>query len=134
MSAWWRRIGLGILAWVVPFVVAVVVFPLRNSARPVFESVMAVTVAGTAVVFGLVYLRVARSMGAREGLAVGAVWLVICVLIDAPLMLFGGPMQMSLGAYLGDIGLTYVTIPLVTSGLGAAFATGAGQRRDTASG
>jgi hypothetical protein len=134
MSSWGRGIGLGILAWLVPFIVAFVVFPLRNSARPVFESVMAVTVAGTAVGLGLVYLRAVRGMRAYEGLTVGALWLAMCVLIDAPLMLLGGPMHMSLSAYLGDIGLTYVTIPLVTSGLGAACVAGAGQHQGTEAG
>lgn len=44
----------------------------------------------------------------------------MCVLIDAPLMLLGGPMQMSAGAYFGDIGLTYVSIPAITWCLAAA--------------
>jgi len=122
---WGRAIGLGFLAWLIPFVVAFAAFALRESARAVFESVMAVTVAGTAVGLGLWYLRLVPRVNAREGLALGVLWLVTCVLIDAPLMLFGGPMQMSLGAYLGDIGLTYVSIPLVTWGLGAAWAAGA---------
>lgn len=126
MSSWGRVVGLGLLAWLIPFVVAFLIFPLRESARPVFESVMAVTVAGTAVTLGLAYLRRAARAGAREGLTIGAVWLVLCVLIDAPLMLLGGPMQMSVGAYLGDIGLTYVSIPLVTWGLGAAWVAGGG--------
>jgi hypothetical protein len=39
------------------------------------------------------------------------------VLTDAPLMLFGGPMK-----YLADIGLAYVSIPVVTLGLAAAYA------------
>jgi hypothetical protein len=125
MRLWGRAIGLGFLAWLIPFVVAFCLFALRESARAVFESVMAVTVAGTAVGLGLCYLRPVPRVSAREGLALGVLWLVICLLIDAPLMLLGGPMQMSLGAYLGDIGLTYVSIPLVTWGLGAARAAGA---------
>jgi hypothetical protein len=124
MSSWGRAIGLGFLMWLIPFIVAFLVFPLRESARPVFESVMAVTVTGTAVGLGLTYLRRVARAYAREGLAVGAAWFVLCVLIDAPLMLLGGPMQMSVGAYFGDIGLTYVSIPLVTWGLGAAWAAG----------
>jgi hypothetical protein len=124
MSSWGRAIGLGFLMWLIPFIVAFLVFPLRESARPVFESVMAVTVTGTAVGLGLAYLRRVARAYAREGLAVGAAWFVLCVLIDAPLMLLGGPMQMSVGAYFGDIGLTYVSIPLVTWGLGAAWAAG----------
>lgn len=132
MSSWGKAIRLGFLVWLVPFVVAFLVFPVRDSARPVFESVMAVTVAGTAVGLGLAYSRGVPGMRAREGLAVGVVWFAMCVLIDAPLMLVGGPMQMSASAYFGDIGLTYVSIPLVTSGLGAAFVAGARQRHDTA--
>jgi hypothetical protein len=125
MSSWGRAIGFGFLAWVIPFVVAFIVFPLRASARPVFESIMAVTVAGTAVGLGLRYLQRVPAARAREGLVVGWLWFGMCVLVDTPLMLLGGPMQMSLGAYFGDIGLTYVTIPLVTWGLGAAWAGGA---------
>jgi hypothetical protein len=111
--------------WLIPFVVAFLVFPLRESARPVFESVMAVTVAGTAAGLGWGYLRRVPGVPAREGLALGIMWFAMCVLIDAPLMLLGGPMQMSVGAYFGDIGLTYVSIPLITWGLGAAWAAGA---------
>jgi hypothetical protein len=44
-------------------------------------------------------------------------WLLICALIDAPSMLFGGPMQMTVLQCGADIGLTYVAIPLVTWGL-----------------
>lgn len=128
MRSWRRAIGLGFLAWLIPFVIAFLVFPWRESARPVFESVMAVTVTGTAVVLGLGYLRRVSGMQAREGMVVGVVWLAMCVLIDAPLMLLGGPMQMSLGAYVGDIGLTYVSIPLVTWGLGAAWGAGDSRR------
>jgi len=49
-----------------------------------------------------------------------AAWLVLNILIDAPLMLFGGPMQMSLHQYVADIGLTYAGIPAVTTGLACA--------------
>lgn len=127
MIAWGRTIGLGFLAWLIPFIVAFLAFPLREAARPVFESVMAVTVAGTAVGLGLVYFRRTRDARAHQGLVVGLAWFAICVLIDAPLMLLGGPMLMSPGEYLGDIGLTYVMIPLVTWGLGAARLAGARQ-------
>ncbi len=54
----------------------------------------------------------------REGVILGLVWLAINVLIDLPLMLAGGPMQMTLGQYLADIGLTYLIIPAVTMGIG----------------
>lgn len=119
MTSWGRAIGLGVMVWLVPFVVAFLVFPLRQSLRPLFESIMAVAVTASAVLLGLAYLRRVERVVMREGLLLGLLWFAICVLIDAPLMLLGGPMQMSFGAYMADIGVTYVSIPLVTSGLAA---------------
>ena len=120
MAYWRKAIGLGVLVWLVPFVVAVAIFPIRESSRPLFESIMAVAVTATAVGFGLLYMKGATGGFAAEGLRLGILWLVISVAIDAPLMLFGGPMQMSLGQYVADIGVTYLSIPVVTWGLGVA--------------
>ncbi len=81
---------------------------------------MAVAVTATAVVLGVVYLRRVEQQVVREGLLLGLIWMVMCVVIDAPLMLLGGPMKMTVGAYMADIGLTYASIPIVTWGLAAA--------------
>jgi hypothetical protein len=124
MKSWKRALGLGVLMWLVPFVVAFLVFPFHESARPLFESVMAVAVAGSAA--GLGYLYVRSGASTAEGLRLGLIWFVLCVLIDAPLMLLGGPMQMTVADYMADIGLTYLAIPVVTTGLAAAFAAGSG--------
>ncbi|MEW5983286.1 MAG: hypothetical protein AB1806_13095 [Acidobacteriota bacterium] len=124
MRSWGRAIGFGVLAWFIPFAVAFLVFPLHEPARPVFESIMAVAVTGTAVILALAYLKRAQDLKPSQGLILGALWLAISILIDAPLMLLGGPMQMSVGAYLGDIGLTYVCIPLVTWGLASSRTIG----------
>jgi hypothetical protein len=102
--------------------VAFLAFSIRESARPLFESIMAVAVTATAVILGQAYLRRFDGTRAREGLVLGLIWFVMCVLIDAPLMLIGGPMKMSLGAYMADIGLTYAAIPIVTWGLAVARA------------
>jgi len=122
MRSWGRALGLGFIVWLAPFVVAFLAFPIRQNARPLFESIMAVTVTATAVILGLMYLKRCDGARAREGLVLGLIWFVMCVLIDAPLMLFSGPMKMSFGAYMADIGLTYAAIPIVTWGLGAARA------------
>jgi len=41
------------------------------------------------------------------------------VLIDLP-MFFGGPIEITVAEYFADIGLTYVAIPVVTTGLAVA--------------
>jgi hypothetical protein len=84
---------------------------------------MSVTVTATSAVLGLVYLRRIKVAPLREGVLAGLIWLVVCIAIDAPLMLLGGPMKMSFGAYMADIGLTYASIPIVTSSLAAARRT-----------
>ena len=120
MKSWGRVLGLGLVVWVAPFVVAFLAFPFRESARPLFESIMAVAVTATAVLFGLSYLKRLDGGFVREGLLLGLIWFAMCVLIDAPLMLFSGPMKMSFGTYMADIGLSYVIVPVVTWGLAVA--------------
>ena len=119
MRALPKALGLGILVWLLPFAVAFLVFPFRDSWRALFESVMAVTVSVAAVWFGLVYLRALPAATTKDGVLVGVLWWVMCVLIDLPLV-SAGPMKMSMVEYMADIGLTYVTIPVVTAGLGVA--------------
>jgi len=121
----------GFLVWLVPFVVAFLIFPLRESSRPLFESIMPVAVTGATVAFGLAYLRRARRGFLREGALLGLVWLAISLVLDAPLMLFGGPMQMTPSEYVADIGITYLIIPLITVGMGAALASTSGPAADT---
>lgn len=121
MQARARAFGLGLLVWLLPFVVAFLVFPFRESWRALFESVMAVSVTVTAVWFGLVYLRRLPVVAVQDGVLVGVLWWLMCVAIDLPLF-SAGPMTMTLGDYMADIGLTYVSIPAVTIGLAVATA------------
>ncbi len=131
MTSFRRALLYGFLVWLIPFLVAFLIFPLRESARPLFESIMPVTVAMATAVFGVLYFKNLASNRAqnhvrnyiKEGLVLGMLWWIISVLIDAPLMLLGGPMQMTLGAYFADIGLTYMMIPAITVAIGAAVAT-----------
>jgi hypothetical protein len=122
MRSWKSALALGVLMWLVPFAVAFLAFPFHESARPLFESIMAVAVTATAVALGYRYVRVGATTA--EGLWLGLIWFGLCILIDAPLMLLGGPMQMTFGDYMADIGFTYLAIPVVTTGLALAFAAG----------
>jgi hypothetical protein len=122
MKSLGRAFLFGVGVWVVPFAVAFVIFPLRQSARPLFESIMPVAVAGAAVGFAVRYFRAVDAAFIREGLRLGLLWLLICVAIDAPLMLIGGPMKMTVGQYLADVGVTYLMIPVITLGMGAILA------------
>jgi hypothetical protein len=122
MASWGKAIGYGLLVWLGPFVVAFAIFPIHQSSRPLFESIMAVAVCSTAVAFGILYLKDISKNIVNEGIKIGILWLIISVLVDAPLMLVGGPMKMSITGYIADIGLTYLCIPVITWGLSYSFA------------
>lgn len=124
-----RALLFGLFIWLLPFAVAFIIFPLRESARPLFESIMPVAIAVVTVVLGNRYLRTVNRNLVREGVLLGVMWLAICMIIDAPLMLLGGPMKMTVAEYGADIGVTYLMIPVITIGLAVASAVGDPQRR-----
>ncbi len=109
----------GFLVWLVTFAVAFAISPIRETSRPLFESIMPVAIAIIVVPLGVVYFRRIRRRLMREGLRLGLLWVLMCVAIDAPLMLLGWPMYMTVPEYLADIGVTYLMIPVITIGIAA---------------
>jgi hypothetical protein len=88
MTSIGKALLFGVVVWLVPFVVAFLIFPLRESSRALFESIMPVAVAGATVVLGVVYMARVSQGVVRDG------------------------------EYLADIGVTYLMIPVITTGLG----------------
>lgn len=124
MVALRKGVLFGVLIWATAFVVAFAIFPIRESYRPLFESIMPVVLAGATVFFAHRYFRGVFAGFAKEGLFLGLLWFGVNVAIDLPLMLAPSPMQMSLSDYCADIGLTYALIPIITVGMGIARAQG----------
>ena len=125
-----REIGFAFLAWLLPFVLAVCLSPLKKSNAPLFESLMGVVLAASTVMLGCAYLHRASPTGNAlfTGLRIGLTWMVANWLLDA-LMFSGGPMKMTLPQYAADIGSAYLMIPVVTTGLGLARRGGLRQDR-----
>jgi len=107
----------GFLTWLIPFLVSVLIFPLHQTERPLFESIMPVVIVACAVFFSVLYFRRVTSGFQREGARLGTAWLAISLFIDL-LLFMEGPMKMPLADYLKDIGLTYLIIPMITIGFG----------------
>jgi hypothetical protein len=113
------KVGLfGFLTWLVPFAVSFVAFPFKTSQRPLFESIMAVAVTATAVLFSVLYFRKVKMGFVQEGVLVGIAWFAINIIIDLPLFMLEGPMKRSFADYMMDIGLTYLIYPIVSLGFG----------------
>ena len=113
-----RAVLFGFLIWLIAFAAAFILFAIRTTARPLFESIMPVVLAVATVFFAERYFRRVTDRFVQEGFLLGVVWSVLNVLIDLPLMLSPSPMQMTLPEYIGDIGVTYLLIPVITTGIG----------------
>ena len=107
----------GALLWAAPFAVSFAVEPLRDDHRGCFESVMAVTVAAACTAVIVRYLIGHPETSSARCAAIGLVWAAMSIVFDLPLMLTE-PVNMSLGEYMADIGLTYAMYPLIALGAG----------------
>ena len=110
---------LGLLSWLIPFVASFVFFGPRGAlwiSQPLFKSIM-VLVGGASGVW-LLWLAFRRlPPTGSKGLAIGALWLVINLLLDALVLL---PMSgMGFVPYFMDIGLRYLMLPLIAWAMGA---------------
>jgi len=107
----------GFLVWLVPFVISFLIFPLKESNRGLFESIMPVVISISAVIFSILYFRRLQANFLKEACLLGIIWLAISVVLDLCLFM-EGPMKMSLAEYMMDIGLTYLMIPIISIGFG----------------
>jgi nucleoside recognition membrane protein YjiH len=121
MASFRKALLLGLVVWAVPFAVAWTIYPIHESWRALFESIMPVVIAATVVLMSLFYFRRVTRGCLREGVLLGLIWFAVSFVIDL-FMFSGGPMRMGFMEYVGDVGLTYLMIPLITTGLGAARA------------
>ena len=114
-----REPGYAVLAWLVPFVVSVCIFPLKKSHPPLFDSLMGVALSGSTAALALLYLRRPARNPVVTGLRIGVTWVVANWLLDA-LMFSSGPMKMPLAQYATDIAAAYLMLPVITTGIGIA--------------
>jgi len=119
MNKYVKLVGFGFLIWLIPFLVSFVIFPLRNANRPLFESIMPVFLALTAMIISVLYFKKVEKESLKEGLIAGVLWFVLSLVIDLMLFLPASPMQMRFSDYMMDIGLTYLIILMIPIGIGA---------------
>ena len=112
-----RTILYGFLLWLIPFVVSIPIFPLKEAQSPVFETIMPIVLTICVVFFSLLYFRKMNSGYLSESIKLGIIWFVISIIIDLPMFIWG-PMKMSVINYMMDIGFTYLIYPIVTIGFG----------------
>jgi uncharacterized membrane protein YpjA len=122
-----REVSFAVLAWLVPFVVSVCLFPLKASHEPLFDTLMGVTLTFSTVALGVAYFSRLSANYVAQGARIGITWAAANWFLDG-LMFSSGPMKMSLNQYVMDIGIAYLAIPVMTVGLGAAARMAAKER------
>jgi hypothetical protein len=116
MSSWRKAFLFGFMIWLIPFIVAFIAFPLKESWRSLFESIMPLTLSIVVVACAVRYFSRVKSASLREGVWLGILWFGISVVIDLPLML-SPPVNYTLVEYAADIALTYLMMPVITVGV-----------------
>lgn len=110
--------GFGFLIWLIPFLVSFVIFPLRETNRPLFESVMPVILTIVVLIFSILYFIKLDKDFIGKSVVLGIIWLVISIIIDLVMFLPESDWHMSFSDYMMDIGLTYLIILLIPIGFG----------------
>jgi hypothetical protein len=108
----------GFLIWLIPFLVSFLISSLRETNRPLFESIMPIILTVTTIVFSILYLKKIKENQVNESILAGLIWFCISIIIDLIMFLPESPMQMTFIDYIMDIGITYLIIPIVAIGLG----------------
>jgi hypothetical protein len=108
----------GFLIWLIPFMVSVLIFPIHDSNRALFESIMPVTITIVVLFFSMLYFKKLEKDYLNEGIIMGIIWFVISIAIDLFMFLPESPMQMTFAEYMMDIGITYVIIIILPFGIG----------------
>jgi hypothetical protein len=107
----------GIAIWAVVFIVAMLAFPLRANERPLFESIVPVAITLAVSIASVRYFSSITKRYFFIGLCLGIIWLLVSFVLDA-LMFSWGPMKMTLWDYIKDVGITYLIILILPTGIG----------------
>lgn len=110
MIAWRRAALLGFASWLIPFVVSFLVFPLKQTNAPLFETLMTLVVLVTAGAALQFYFR-GRPIYVTEALFISLLWLAVNLVMDYPMFAYG-PMKMTASSYYSQIGLDYLAFPV----------------------
>jgi len=119
MKSMIRRLGYGFIVWAVPYATSLTMLPLIQRDPIFFGTIMIVegSIVGTAL--AIAYFQHAGHTDAREGLVLGAVWMIENWLLD-----FAGVVPFThttLPRYFMEIGLRYVPMIAITAAIGYAW-------------
>ena len=117
MKKFFRLLLFGFLSWLLIFGASVCLFPLKKDSEHLFEILMGFVLTICTVAFTILYFRRIHARFLWEGCWLGLAFLACNLLFDLP-MFSAGPMKMPLLRYLKEIGLAYLSMPIISIGFG----------------
>jgi len=71
-----KIVGFGFLMWLVPFIVSLIIYPLKISFNPLFKSIMPVIITITVVFIAAFYYKDLDTKFLNEGIKIGLIGLL----------------------------------------------------------
>jgi hypothetical protein len=109
----------GLLAWFVPFAISFLFYsPEGELATDIFffKTIMILVGTITAATLLVKYFKGVKKHFVTEGLIIGLAWFAISIILDLIVLL---PLSgMSIGSYFTQIGLRYLSIPIMSLAIG----------------
>ena len=106
-----RILLFGFFLWISVFSVSFIVFPIKQADSILFETIITITLTAFTILFGYIFFNQEKP-SIKKTLVVGIIWLMVNIIIDLPLFIFG-PMKRPFINYMTDIGFTYLIIPMI---------------------
>lgn len=113
MKSLQKTILYGFLLWLTVFAASFIIYPLKQHHSAWFETFIALILASATVFFGNIYFRL-ETLDLKSCLKVGFIWALVNIVVDIPLFI-AGPFKMPMLQYFGDIGFSYLIIPIITT-------------------
>lgn len=111
-----KKIGYGLLVWVVPFVAAIPLLGLMETDPIAFKTIMIIIGAIIGAICVVLYFNKVEKDFLKEGITLGLVWVAVNWLLDFVALL---PMsKMPYGQYFMEIGLRYLVMLALTIPVG----------------
>ena len=124
MKKYLKIAGYGVITWLIPFVVSFFFYDKNGNCTiniDLFKSLMIVIsgLAGCGLL--VIFFRQAKDSYLQTSIAIGIIWLLINLMLDALILL---PMsRMPIADYVMQIGVRYLNIPIICITAGALLET-----------
>ncbi|MCL2792780.1 MAG: hypothetical protein FWD87_06790 [Spirochaetaceae bacterium] len=124
MKKYLKITAYGVLTWLIPFVVSFFFYDKNGNCLidiDLFKSIMIVVSALAGCGLLVIFFRKTKGAYLQTGIAIGVIWLLINLILDALILL---PMsKMPIDTYIMQIGVRYLNIPIICIMAGALLET-----------